>query len=181
MTHLPDFEAILAAAKCGAEWAWAVLYRDLAGPVTGYFTARGATDPEDLASEVFLQAARDVNSFEGDESAFRSWVFVIAHRRLVDSWRASGRRPPQISLADTVVEPTGGNVEEEALENLAAGEILSCFERLTEDQRAVIALRVIGNLSLEETARVLGRRVGAIKALQRRGIMTLRDSLRKIE
>ena len=176
-----NFDSTLAAAKCGAEWAWAELYKDLAGPVTGYFAARGASDPEDLTSEVFLQVARGVKSFQGDESSFRSWLFVIAHRRLVDSWRLTGRRPPQVSLDDLLWESVGGNVEEEALDHLVTGELLSAFHRLTDDQRAVIALRIIGNLSLEDTARVLGRRVVAIKALQRRGLKTLKDTLPRVE
>ena len=90
----PDFSGVLAGAKARAEWAWAAIYRDLAGSVKGYFAVRGAADAEDLASETFLQIARDIQTFEGDESGFRSWVFVIAHRRLIDSWRAAGRRLP---------------------------------------------------------------------------------------
>ncbi len=176
-----NFDSTLAAAKCGAEWAWAEIYRDLAGSVTGYFAARGASDPEDLASEVFLQAARDVKSFQGDEPGFRSWLFVIAHRRLVDSWRATGRRPSQVPLDDLLWESIGGNVEDEAIDSLVTGELLWAFHRLTEDQRSVIALRIIGNLSLEDTARVLGRRVVAIKALQRRGLKTLKDTLPRVE
>lgn len=177
----PDFDRVLAAAKSGAEWAWAAIYRDLAGPVTGYLAARGAAEPEDVASEAFLQVARDVASFEGDEAGFRSWLFVIAHRRLVDSWRAAGRRPHPVALADFQSEPEGGNTEDEAVDRLATAELLSEFERLTDDQRAVIALRIIGNLTLAETAKVLGRRIGAIKALQRRAILALQAALDYLE
>jgi RNA polymerase sigma-70 factor (ECF subfamily) len=129
-----DFTQVLAAAKSGAEWAWADIYRNLAGHVTAYLAARGAPEPEDLTSEVFLQAARDIASFHGDESGFRSWVFVIAHRRLVDSWRAASRRPSSILMLEGMAEPSGGNAEEEALERLRTTELLSAFERLTEDQ-----------------------------------------------
>ena len=176
-----DFSRVLAAAKTGADWAWTAIYRDLAGPVTGYLAARGAAEPEDLASEAFLQAARDVASFTGDESGFKSWLFVIAHRRLVDSWRAAGRRPRPESLDDLVFGPEGGNVEDEALDRLATTELLSAFERLTDDQRAVLALRIIGDLTLVETAGVLGRRVGAVKALQRRGLLALQETLEHVE
>ena len=173
----PDFDSTLTAARCGAEWAWAAIYRDLAGSVTGYFAARGAAEPEDLTSEVFLQAARDLGKFEGDEASFRSWVFVIAHRRLIDSCRGIGRRAQQVPLTDHLSDPEGGNVEEEALDSLATTELLTAFEHLTDDQRAVVALRIIGGLTLEETAQVLDRRVGAVKALQRRAFIALRDAL----
>ena len=173
----PDFSRVLAGAKSGAEWAWAAIYRDLAGPVRGYFIARGAADAEDLASETFLQVARDIASFEGDEHGFRSWVFVIAHRRLIDSWRAAGRRPRSTTLVEPVPDVEGGNTEDEALDRLATAEALSAFGRLTEDQRAVLALRIIGGLSAQQTAGVLGRRAGAVRALQHRGLLALRQMI----
>jgi RNA polymerase sigma factor (sigma-70 family) len=181
MTLDADFSRILAAAKTGAEWAWVAIYRELAGPVTTYLAAHGASEPEDLASEAFLQVARDIGSFEGTEAGFRSWVFVIAHRRLLDSWRATGRRPQPLALPEALVEPQGGNTEDEAVERLATTELLSAIERLTDDQRAVLALRIVGDFSLAEVAGMLGRRVGAIKALQHRALLALADSLRRGE
>jgi RNA polymerase sigma factor (sigma-70 family) len=170
-----DFAGVLGGAKAGGEWAWAALYRDLAGPVKGYFSAHGVADAEDLASETFLQVARDILSFEGDERGFRSWVFVIAHRRLVDFWRAAGKRPRSVAFLEPLPDVQGGNTEEEALEHIATAEVLSAFGRLTEDQRAVLALRIIGGLSAEQTADVLGRRAGAIRALQHRGLLALQQ------
>lgn len=176
-----DFETTLVAAKRGAEWAWAALYRDLAGPVTGYLASRGAADPEDLTSETFLQVARNIASFHGDGKAFRSWVFTIAHRRLIDARRSATRRPRTTSLADEVAVQGGGNVEDEAMSHLADEEMLRAFERLSENQRDVLALRIIADLTLEETAKVLGKRVGAVKALQRRGLLALRKIIDWIE
>jgi RNA polymerase sigma-70 factor (ECF subfamily) len=171
-----DFATRLDAAKSGREWAWADLYRELAGPITGYLASRGATDPEDLASETFLQVARNIDGFEGDEASFRSWVFVIAHRRLLDSRRAGQRRPVTMALTD-VADSTGGNVEEEALEGLVSAELSAAFEQLTDIQGDVLALRILGRLTLEETARALGKRVGAVKAAQRRGLIALQQRL----
>ena len=171
-----DFETRLRAAKHGAEWAWAAIYRDLAGVVSGYLANRGAAEPEDLTSETFLQIARNISTFEGNESAFRSWVFVIAHRRLIDSRRARQRRPETVSLS-VPAGGAGGNVEEEALNRLTTVELQSTFEKLSESQRDVLALRIIGQLTLEETASVLGKRVGAVKAAQRRGLLALSEHL----
>ena len=177
----PEFERVLTAAKVGAEWAWAAVYRDLAGPVRGYFMARGAAEPEDLASETFLQVARDIRSFKGDEQGFRSWVFVIAHRRLVDAWRAAGKRPQSVPLDEPVMDVEGGNAEDEALDNISTSRVIATLSRLTEDQRAVLALRVIGGLSAEQTAEVLGRRAGAVRALQHRGLLALQHILAEQE
>ncbi|MGH8873284.1 MAG: RNA polymerase sigma factor [Acidimicrobiia bacterium] len=177
MSLVHDFQATLNAAKEGAEWAWAALYRDLAGSVTGYLASRGAREPEDLASETFLQVARNVHSFEGDETAFRSWVFVIAHRRLIDSRRAQGRRPTTTRLSHEETEHPGGDVEDEAVDQLVTIELRAAFDKLTEIQRDVLALRIIGHLTLEETAEVVGKRVGAVKAAQRRGLLALQEHL----
>jgi RNA polymerase sigma-70 factor (ECF subfamily) len=172
-----DFAARLDAAKSGQEWAWADLYRELAGPVTGYLASRGAADPEDLASETFLQVARNIGSFQGDEQSFRSWVFVIAHRRLLDARRARGRRPQMTTLAESSADPSGGDVEEEALQHLVSDEMRRVFDQLTDIQADVLALRILGRLTLEETAQILGKRVGAIKAAQRRGLIAVQQRL----
>ena len=174
----PDdsFENVLRAAKEGAEWAWTRLYRDLAGPITGYLASRGAPEPEDLAGETFLRIARNVQTFEGSEASFRSWVFVIAHRRLIDARRAAGRRAEVTSL-DALVDPVGGDAEGEAVDQLVTEEIRRAFGLLTDEQGDVLSLRVIANLTVEETANVMGKRIGAVKALQRRGLLALRRML----
>jgi RNA polymerase sigma-70 factor (ECF subfamily) len=70
-----------------------------------------------------------------------------------------------VPLAEALIDPEGGNVEQEAMERLVTGELVTAFDRLTDDQRTVLALRIIGQLSLEETARVLCRRVGAVMVI----------------
>ncbi len=178
LTTTEEFQSTLDAAKAGAEWAWAHLYRDLAGTVIGYLKARGAADPEDVASETFLQIARNISSFEGDDQSFRSWVFVIAHRRLLDARRAAGRRPRTVSddthltlLADSQ------QVDEEALGNVSTSDIEALLEHLTEDQRDVLALRIIGDLTVEQTAAALGKGPGAVKALQRRALASVKRAM----
>jgi len=173
----PEFQRILQAAKSGAEWAWAAIYRDLAGPVKGYYAARGVTEAEDLAGETFLHVFRDIASFEGEEKSFRSWVFVIAHRRLVDHYRAATKRSQLSECVETTPDVEGGNTEDDALQRLSTGEVLSALRRLTEDQRTVLALRVFGGLSAEQIAAVVGRRAGAVRATQYRGLLALRQIL----
>lgn len=168
------FESLLEAARAGAEWAWVELYRELAGPVTGYLASRGGREPEDLTSEVFLQVARHVHAFTGDMAQFRSWVFVIAHRRLLDERRRLGRRPETVKME---AEVPAGDVEDEALERLVTDEMMEAFDQLSEGQRDVLSLRIIAGLSLAETADVVGKKVGAVKAIQRRALESLQARL----
>lgn len=171
----PDFGERLAAARRGEEWAWHIIYSELIGPITGYLISRGAAEADDLAAETFLHVARNIHRFEGDEESFRSWVFVIAHRRLIDARRASDRRPP--IAHDQNADPMGGDVEEEALGLVGDHTVRDLLDRLTEDQREVLTLRVVADLSLRETAQLTGRDIGTVKALQRRAIRRLQKAL----
>lgn len=176
------FPEILAAAQQGAQWAWARIYGELSGPVTGYLTGHGSHEPEDLAAEAFLQVARGIHDFAGDEGQFRSWVFVIAHRRLQDERRARGRRPASVSIDDDeprerLTQTRGGDVEDEALAALGDERVRQILETLTPDQRDVIMLRVIGELSIAHTARVLGKPVSAVKSLQHRAVKSLQQKM----
>lgn len=176
MTYDP-WDALLAAAQEGAPWAWEQIYRALAPRVKGYAAAQGMADPDDLVGAVFLDVARNVGSFRGDEAAFRSWVFTIAHRRIVDERRRRSRRP-EVPTSE-VPEPRGvaPSAEAAALESLGLTELLAIMERLTEDQRQVLTLRVLADLSVDDVARILGKRPGAVKALQRRAVAALRKEL----
>lgn len=169
---------MLGAARAGAEWAWAEIYREQSPAVLGYLRARRAPDPEDLLGEVFLQVVRDLPRFEGDESAFRAWVFTIAHHRLLDAGRRAARRP-RIEPGAQVGEHHGGvgDSEEEALTSIAEQELTAMLARLSADQQSVLLLRIFGDLTVEQVASVVGKRPNAVKALQRRGLAALQREL----
>lgn len=167
------FDRTLAAARGGEPWACARIYEDLKHPVLGYVRLRGAAEPDDVTSEVFLCVFRDLDRFEGDEGDFRAWVFTIAHRRVLDAWRMRSRRPRQARLGPEV-DVEGGDTQDEALAGLGLGEIAQLLEQLTPEQRDVVLLRVLADLPLEQVAAVMGRSVGAVKALQHRALSALR-------
>lgn len=175
----PDrFTALLQAAREGDESAWAEIYGDLAPAVLGYLRGSNAPDPENVVGEAFLQVARDVGRFNGDYQRFRAWVFTIAHHRLVDARRHSARRP-----LDFVAEPPEpanappDDVAEQALARISSAEVHRLLAKLSPDQRTVLLLRIIGDLSLEQVAEALGKRTGAIKQLQRRGLAAVKREL----
>jgi RNA polymerase sigma factor (sigma-70 family) len=171
-----EFTPTLEAARSGAEWAWSRIYRHLAGPLLGYLRMRGAPEPEDLLSEVFVQLARNLRTFSGDYPAFRSWAFTVAHHRIVDDRRYRARRPLYPAAIPDDARGTG-DTEAEALERLATSDVIALLDKLTPEQRDVLLLRVVADLSVEEVARILRRRPGAVKARQRRALEALRRTL----
>jgi RNA polymerase sigma factor (sigma-70 family) len=176
----PDrgFERLLASARAGEQQAWREIYDALAPGVLGYLRARDVADPEDLAGEVFLQVVRDLPRFEGPARGFRAWVFKITHHRVLDERRRAARRIERmVADPDEESEPPGGDVETEALERLALERVTAILASLSPDQRDVLLLRIVGDLSVEDVARVIGKRTGAVKQLQRRGLAAVRRQL----
>jgi RNA polymerase sigma factor (sigma-70 family) len=178
-TGLP-FDDVLAAAQAGAAWAFDVLYRDLAPSVTGYLRLHGAAEPDDLASETFIGVFTGLSGFTGDEAALRGWVFTIAHRRLVDDWRRRSRRPQLADDPGDLAGFLGGDVEDDALAGLGTEAVHRLCAELPDDQRSVLLLRILADLTIEQIAQAMGRSVGATKALQRRGLRTLRTRLESV-
>jgi RNA polymerase sigma factor (sigma-70 family) len=170
----------MAGARAGAEWAWTAIYHDLAPGILGYLRMQRAPDPEDLLGEVFLQLVRDLPRFSGGERDFRAWAFTIAHHRLLDDRRHRGRRPVEPARAD-VIDSSGpvGDAEQEAFRGLAAERVRRLIAQLSSDQQRVLLLRILGDLTVEEVARVIGKRPGAVKALQRRGLAGIRKALER--
>ena len=173
-----SFETTLTAAEAGAEWAWADLITPLAPKLIGFFRGRGARDPEALAGEVLLQVSRSIGNFSGDRDAFAAWVFVIAYRRLIDDRRKTGRRVDE-KLTGHPPEPraTASSAEDMALAGIDTLQVETLLAPLTDTQRDVIYLRVIADLSIEDTSRALGRPPSSIKSLQRRGLRALQREI----
>ena len=173
-----QFFTVLDAAKTGADWAWELLYDECSPVLLGYVRGRGAAEPEDLVAETFLHAVRAIHSFTGDERAFRGWLLGIAHRRLIDDWRYRSRRPLSPASDETLEAASGGgDVEHEALARTEGQQVLACIRSLTPDQQDVLLLRIVADLSLDEVATILGKRISAVKALQRRGLARLHKEL----
>ena len=178
------FIRVLERAREGDELAWTALYDDLSGPILGYLRGHGAPEPEDQLGETFLQIARDLPRFDGDEAGFRSWVFTIAHRRLLDAARTRRRRPATPLEPDRLVPVVDELRAATDVQDATAAEILSFEDRelltdllqhLTDDQREVLLLRFVADLDTATTGEVTGRSANAVAALTTRALAALRS------
>jgi RNA polymerase sigma-70 factor (ECF subfamily) len=173
----PDaWEPTVEQALTGDHRAFADLFGMLGPPVAGYLRGRGVDDPDGVTNEVFLRVHRTMHRFDGNARDFRSWVFTIAHNAAIDDGRRRRRRVHETSTARPP-ESADGDVETLVMARLADERVRGLLRVLTEDQQAVLLLRVVSELSVRETASVLGRGEEAVKALQRRGLAALRREL----
>ncbi len=173
-------DGLAAAAQSGDRDAFATLYDLYAARLLGFVRGLGVQDPEDTVGEIFVSVVRDIQNFEGDDDAFGRWLFTIAYRRAMDAHRVHGRRHEEPT--DPVDMPDGrtdaADFVDDLVERVGLGtRARQAVEHLTEDQRAVVMLRVIADLSVADTAEVLGKQPGAVKTLQRRALAALRRSL----
>jgi RNA polymerase sigma factor (sigma-70 family) len=171
------FDAQLSAAQVGAPWACAALWRDYAPAVAAFLRARGSRDPDDLTSEVFLAVFDQLARFTGGEPEFRSFVFSIAYRRLTDELRRRSRRGDTAEWSPQNDPRRAPSAEEVAHARQGDASALDLLDGLPEDQRNVMVLRIVADLTVEQVADALGKRPGAVKALQRRALESLRKNL----
>ena len=176
-TPADAFPAVLLAAQSGAQWACTNLWVDHAPAVTAFLRARGSLEPEDLTSEVFLVVFDKLDRFRGDEAAFRTFVFTIAYRRLTDELRRRSRRGRHEEWDDELDTRRSPSAEEQAMGNLADAAARELLDGLPPDQRNVMLLRIVADLTVEQVAEILGKRAGAVKALQRRALESMRKKL----
>lgn len=172
-----EFDALLAAARDGAAWAFTGLFERYGVVVLGFLRARGTPEAEEVVNDVFVAVFSQLDRFEGDEPGFRAWIFQIARHKRVDALRKLGRTADTIALDDPGGSDRRGNAEDEAIARLEDRELRAVLEQLTSDQRDVLLLRIIGDLSLEQTASALDKPVTAVKALQHRALAQLRKNL----
>ena len=165
---------VVSAAHAGDEDALTTGYMALAPKVLGYLRARGVDDPEGLTSEVFLQVLDKLDRVRGGAVGLRTFVFSVAHARSVDEHRRRVRRPAEAAYEPALDNRAEPSAEARALDGVAEKGVHDLLQVLSAEQRSVIALRVLGDLTLEETAELLDKSVGAVKQLQRRGLAALR-------
>jgi RNA polymerase sigma-70 factor, ECF subfamily len=175
----PTDLALVAAAKTDPV-AFAPLYRRYVEPVYRYCYRR-VSDPEqaaDLTAQIFTKAIEALPKFRIRESdgasgnTFRSWLFAIAHNAVVDSHRQA---KPTGQMPDDTADHDPGP-EDHAVHNDELSRLIAVLDRIPEQQRQIIELRLAG-LTAAEIATALSLTRAAVKSAQTRAYARLRDLL----
>jgi RNA polymerase sigma-70 factor (ECF subfamily) len=133
---------------------------------------------EDIASETWLKVIKSLESFTGDEQAFRAWLTVVARNTARDHARAATRRPETPAAEPPPPLRAGGpDAADEALERLGTENALRLLATLPAAQAEMVALRVVLGLAPAEVARIVGRSPGAVRVAVHRALATLADRL----
>jgi RNA polymerase sigma-70 factor (ECF subfamily) len=166
------------AAQRGDEAAFRILFRAVQPGLVRYLNVLVGADAEDVASEAWLQIARDLGSFSGDFDGFRGWAATIGRNRAMDLLRARSRRPvTSVPVEHLLDRPAAEDTEGAALATVATIEALALIAALPRDQAEAVLLRVVLDLDVESAARVLGKRPGAVRMAAHRGLRKLADLL----
>ncbi len=172
-----ELTAAVLAAQDGDETAFRTVYRAVHPRLLGYVrTLVADADAEDVASEAWLQIARDLDRFSGDADRFRGWAARIARNRALDHIRMRGRRPATGGdESELTGRPGEADTAGEAMESLATGEALALIAKLPQDQAEAVVLRVVVGLDAKTAAQTLGKRPGAVRTAAHRGLKRLAE------
>lgn len=173
-----ELGAAVARAQDGDEAAFAVAYRIVQPGLLGYLRGIVGDDAEDVASDAWLEIARDLGRFKGDGPGFRGWSATIARHRALDHLRRQKVRPRSATLEQDVLElPGPHSTHDQALESLSTEYALELVRGLPRDQAEAVLLRVVVGLDGPAAARVLGKRPGAVRTAAYRGLKRLAQQL----
>ena len=176
----PDpLDAVVERVLAGDEAAFRQIYREVQPPLLRYLTVLvGVGDAEDVASDAWAQAFRDLHTFSGDADGFRGWVTTIGRNRAIDHLRRGNRRPSSDESVDDLVDlHDPADVEGDTLGRVQSEEALRLIASLPKDQAEAIMLRTVLGFDAPTAARILGKRPGAVRAASHRGLKQLAKKL----
>ncbi len=174
---IPDLSEAVRSAQRGEEDGFRLLFRAVQPALLRYLrvlVGGDGADAEDIASEAWLQIARDLHTFHGDADGFRGWAATIARHRAMDHLRARRRRPVADLPVDQLTDlPAPDDTEGAVLAADGTRQALAMIAGLPKDQAEAVLLRVVMQLDAESAARVLGKRAGSVRMAAHRGLRKL--------
>ena len=174
----PDADELTAQierARRGDSEAFRILFREAQPRLLRYLAYLVGGEAEDIASEAWLQAARDLGKFQGSHDDFRRWITTIARNRAIDHLRRVNRQPPALSVPVEELAFVAGKEDtaDRAIEAITTEEALSLIASLPPDQAEAVLLRAVVGLDVKRAAQVAGKGTGAIRSAAHRGLKSL--------
>lgn len=159
----------------GDDQAFREVYRDIQPRLLRYLRSLvGPSEAEDVASDTWAQACRDLGNFKGDANGFRGWVTTIGRHRAMDHLRAKGRRPQSAGPIEEFADwPAADDVEESVGALLSTADAIDLISTLPPEQAEAVLLRAVMGLDAKTAGKVLGRSAGAVRTAAYRGLKTL--------
>ncbi len=175
-----DLSAAVHDAQQGDEDAFRLLYRAVQPGLLRYLRVQVGDAADDVASETWLQIARDLRTFRGDSAGFRGWAATIARHRAMDYLRHQHRLPPAGGQVEELADhPAADDTAGSALDAIATDAALELIATLPRDQAEAVLLRAVMGLDAKTAARVLGKRPGAVRTAAYRGLRGLAEQLER--
>ena len=174
-----DVWALVARAQEGDAEAFGELYDHYVTMVHRYVYHRvgDRETAEDVTSETFVRALRRIDSLSFQGRDVGAWLVTIARNIVLDHVKSSRYRL-EVATADMRdADRATDGPEDAVVQHLANRELLACVQQLGSEQQECIVLRFIHGLSVSETAEIMGKKDGAIKALQHRAVRRLAGML----
>ena len=171
--------ALVKAAQDGDMVAFGELFDRYYDVVFRYvlFRTGDRTLAEDLTQETFVRALRRISSVSYQGRDIGAWFVTIARNLIFDHVKSSRYRLEQTTSEMIELSPSTGGPEQEVLDGATNDELLRCVRKLNPDQQECIQLRFLQGLSVAETAEIMDRNEGAVKALQHRAVRRLAQLL----
>lgn len=176
---MENFETVLAAAQRGDGSAAAQLFREYQPMLLRYLRSQERRAADDIAGDVWLAAAAALPEFRGDEGGYRSWLFTVARRRVIDHRRKGVRRrtdlvdPATFGDSSAADDPAATAVD--AVEAQDAVDLISRL--LSADQAEVLILRTVADLGAAEVATLMDRPETWVRVTQHRAMKRLSEHL----
>jgi RNA polymerase sigma-70 factor, ECF subfamily len=135
---------------------------------------RSPSDAEDATQEIFLDIWRSAVRFDATQGSVKTFIAMIARRRLIDRLRKTTSEPPMdtVDVLETVAWSDPGTASETSIE---AEQAARALQQLRPEHRQVLELGLLHGLSQSEIASRLGMPLGTVKSFMRRGLITVRE------
>ena len=140
-----------------------------------YFRVNDRALAEDFTSETFLRALRRIGTISYQGRDIGAWFITIARNIVLDHLK-SARHRLETTTADTIEgREQAQSTEAAVLDTLQSERLMEAVQQLGDEQRECVMLRFVHGMSVSETAQIMGKNDGAIKALQHRAVRKLAD------